>query len=49
MSVRREARVDQALARRREHRDRIRLDPEATERLNQAREALGLTTKENPA
>lgn len=47
--VSREVRVDRALARRREARDRIHLDPEATDRLNEAREALGLTTKENPA
>lgn len=51
MSVRREDRVDVALARRREHRDRIELDPEARERMQHALAALGLTTpnlKEKP-
>ncbi|MGO2520192.1 MAG: hypothetical protein ACTH8F_08720 [Microbacterium sp.] len=35
--------VDAVLARRRAHRDRIVLDPEAEERLRKARAALGLT------
>lgn len=49
MSVRREVRVDDALARRRQHRDRTELDPEAKERMQRALEALGLTNpKENP-
>lgn len=43
MSVRREVRVDTALARRRQHRDRIDLDPEAQDRMQRALEALGLT------
>lgn len=48
---RRERRVEEVLAHRREHRDRIVLDAEAEERLQKARAALGLTnqniTKEN--
>lgn len=43
--------LDSVLARRRAHRDRIVLDAEATERLQNARAALGLpndtTTKES--
>lgn len=45
---RREVRVDQALARRREQRARIDLDDEATARLNRALDALNNPTpKEN--
>lgn len=45
---RREHRADEVLGRRRAARERIDLDAEATERLNKAREALGLNTKETP-
>lgn len=37
--------VDAVLARRRAHRDRIILDPEAEARLQKARAALGLTNQ----
>jgi len=49
---RREKRLDDALARRRAHREHVDLDSDAAERMRRAREALGLPhtiTEGNPA